>query len=924
MLYFALFSSAYAQEKMTSSTKFSIPITPRITNFDKRDYKGENQNWDITVGNDGKVFFANTLGLLTYDGEDWNLFSTPDILHTIYYRNDTIYAGGNQFMGYFLTHNLKSGFHLIHNIEESIWKIFPIGRQMVFQAFSRFYLASPNGMLGYERLPGNITFSYPIDGKIYYQLVYGDLYSMDADGLKQKVEIPALHQFQVKSILKLQDGGLLLGTLRNGLYEWKNGQLNPINNSLNDALKAGKINKIAVLPNGLFAFGTMKAGLIIATLDGQIKYHLNSTNGLPNNRIHSIEFRDGHLWLGLDDGISVINLDSPATYINDFLEQLGAVYDICQQGDDYYIATNQGVYHGRDIFKSGVPVFELMPKADGQAWKLTELDGQIWCGHNEGTFLISGGKFEQISDVPGGFDFVRSKNQPNIIYQSAYYGIAVYKKQAGKWKYWTTIDQQLKERTRNIVEQPDGSLIVSTFNDHLLQVFPAADYKSAERVVSLKQQFDLPNLSNIRVFKVGQETVVTGKHKAFSIQQDGIEPLDAPLADAHYISKPIKGKMMISRNNQLHLYDLKQQEELPLSNNFSELANHLIYKYEHINTLSDSVFAVAMSSGVAFWNMKMKDHYHQPKNVSFTKVVAENKRNGAQKIIATSGTALPDKYNTIRFTFTAFEYGEQTHYMYQLKGFNKSWQDNGLKNDCEFQNLPYGSYTFLVKEKNADTATAYDFTIHAPWYLRPVAYLLYIALLIGLFLIGYKYHKGRLLVQRKNMLIAERRMINKTRTAHQEKLKALKERQLQEEIKAKNNELSKLLIQDSKKKEIIANLQHQLTELRENKKPLKIRDIEKLDNIIHESFDEKKDWLVFESAFSETHEHFFKRLQAKHPNLTTEDLKLCAYLKVNLTTKELAPIFNITPKSVELKRYRLRKKLSLEKGQSLKDYIVNL
>ena len=66
------------------------------------------------------------------------------------------------------------------------------------------------------------------------------------------------------------------------------------------------------------------------------------------------------------------------------------------------------------------------------------------------------------------------------------------------------------------------------------------------------------------------------------------------------------------------------------------------------------------------------------------------------------------------------------------------------------------------------------------------------------------------------------------------------------------------------------------------------------------------------------------KLETKHPNLTPNDLKLCAYLRLNLSSKEIAPLLNISPRSVEVKRYRLRKKMNLLPKSSLANYILDL
>ena len=94
--------------------------------------------------------------------------------------------------------------------------------------------------------------------------------------------------------------------------------------------------------------------------------------------------------------------------------------------------------------------------------------------------------------------------------------------------------------------------------------------------------------------------------------------------------------------------------------------------------------------------------------------------------------------------------------------------------------------------------------------------------------------------------------------------------------------------------------------------------------IIDHSLEDNSDWIVFQEAFNNADSDFLKKLKRKHPNLTPQDLKLCVYLRLNLSSKEIAPLLNISPRSVEMKRYRLRNKLELEHNASLTDYILEM
>ena len=103
-----------------------------------------------------------------------------------------------------------------------------------------------------------------------------------------------------------------------------------------------------------------------------------------------------------------------------------------------------------------------------------------------------------------------------------------------------------------------------------------------------------------------------------------------------------------------------------------------------------------------------------------------------------------------------------------------------------------------------------------------------------------------------------------------------------------------------------------------------LNDIKSITKLLDKNLNSTDDWRLFEEAFNNADKDFMKNLKSKHPNLTPNDLKLCAYLRLNLSSKEIAPLLNISHRSVEVKRYRLRKKMGLEHESGLTEYILEL
>ncbi|TKG95048.1 PAS domain S-box protein [Puteibacter caeruleilacunae] len=145
-----------------------------------------------------------------------------------------------------------------------------------------------------------------------------------------------------------------------------------------------------------------------------------------------------------------------------------------------------------------------------------------------------------------------------------------------------------------------------------------------------------------------------------------------------------------------------------------------------------------------------------------------------------------------------------------------------------------------------------------------------------------------------------------------------------EDLESKDRELVSSLLIISQKNELIQyihkNLKVILNTTPSHLQP-KIKDIL---SAIEIDFNAQKSWDAFKLHFEKLYPGFFDRISQKFPTLTVKDKKLCAYLRLNLSTKEIAHLMNITPKSAEISRIRLRKKLNLSRETRLSDFISTI
>ena len=281
--------------------------------------------------------------------------------------------------------------------------------------------------------------------------------------------------------------------------------------------------------------------------------------------------------------------------------------------------------------------------------------------------------------------------------------------------------------------------------------------------------------------------------------------------------------------------------------------------------------------------------------------------------------------NSLEISFFAANYIKylKPNYQFQLLGIYPNWSDWSEESTATFENLPFGEYTFKVRakigDKISDNIATYSFKIARPWYFSNLMLVLYaITAILGSILIHtlYRryYHKRQQALIKKN-----KRDMELAKAQNEKEIIKIKNEQLKEEFKSKSNELAASTLSIIKKNELLSKVKEQLISNVEDKNSVK-----PIITIIDKSLNQNDDWELFKEAFNNADRKFLKKLKKAHPNLSPNDIRLCAYLRLNLSSKEIAPLLNISPRSVEIKRYRLRKKMDLSHDDNLVNYILKL
>ena len=147
---------------------------------------------------------------------------------------------------------------------------------------------------------------------------------------------------------------------------------------------------------------------------------------------------------------------------------------------------------------------------------------------------------------------------------------------------------------------------------------------------------------------------------------------------------------------------------------------------------------------------------------------------------------------------------------------------------------------------------------------------------------------------------------------------SIENEKLSQDIDGKNRELAISTMSMIKKNQFLSKIKSDLKEAESSSK------ISSVIKVIDRHLNNQDDWKFFEEAFNNADKDFLKKVKNYHPSLTNNDLRLCAYLRLNLSSKDIAPLLNISLSSVEIKRYRLRKKMNLSRNEGLTEHLLSL
>lgn len=927
-------------------TEYSYRISPFIRNIANSEYKGANQNWSLSQDSDGNIFVANRLGLLEFNGSNWKLYSMESVhpLRSVLAANDgRVYYGHFEDFGYFERDNFGKLKQVsitdstVANEEianENIWSIHKIGQKIYFRSFGKIYIY--DGETVKIKSPGNTLFSmFEHKNKPYVSILPDGLFYIDENDDLQKEPVPDfIDNKRIIGILSLEEEELIITEFA-GIFHKKAGEYTEWNCEASELLTDCQINKCAVINDNTIVIGTIGQGVIIVNIKGEIISILDKINGLQNNTVLALlKDKSDNLWVGLDNGIDYIEMNSPFLYCLDRPGSLGSVYSAILHKERLYIGTNQGLFYtewSNRKFENSIQ-FEKVEEAHGQVWELKIIDDKLICNYNLGVLQIDGNRVKQIGTV-GGFTAIPHPANENIFYQGNYTGILQYNKgYDGNWKVENKIYSSVGGVRFLQVDQFNNLWAGNNFkNAQLLRLNSDGDSIIHFKELGIESGFN--SRWNIGVFMFENRIIFSNYNQYFTYDYitESIKPYDwlnnilGEYETANYMYKTNLNEYWFAKPDRMGRF-FYNGDKLVLTKEIKSYSfrGSAVDDRQNIWKIAENRYVIGLDNGFMIYESSSKKPANRtntsPLKLANATCYNENGQIIDLNILDVRSFEIPFKYRNLVFNY-AIPGNLSESYSIDYKLDNNEWIPNGTTKSVTFNYLRLGTHKLKARavDENLNVLSEITYTVRIlpPWYLKNYSLLAYFLVVTGIVYCIFIFNRIRL----KKQKLAYLKKIKRDNTR---RIIQMKNQYLRTEVQSKSAQLVNYTVLLGKKNEVLINIKELIdkTGIANNNSD---KDSQKeINDIINHNLSDKNDWKIFSAHFDEAHSNFLKKLKKEHAILTPNDLQLCAFLKMNLSSKEIAALLNISHRSVEVKRYRLRKKLSLEHDENLVEHLLKV
>jgi serine phosphatase RsbU (regulator of sigma subunit) len=747
-----------------------------VINYSAEEYKAAAQNWAAVQDHRGIMYFANNAGILEFDGETWRKLEVTNksvVRSLAIDASGKIYVGATDEFGFLeATSNgeyvYKSLTGLLENDDKSfvdIWRIQVTADGVFFQSSHKIFQYKENKIIVHQASTKfHRLFSFngqllvkqkEIGISIFRDNMFQLLLNSEAFGILDIVNIFPVDE--ENGIMITEDKGIMSFKITDKKYL----VLKHFQTDLDHLFKNYKIESAASLSGGRISLSLYSLGVFILSREGKVLQFINREAGLQDIVV-KFQYLDrlNNLWIGLSNGISKIEPNSPITYLNEPVGVNGTIEVILRFNNELYYGGNMGIYYLPIASeKNPLQISSFKQISNNEVWDmhLVNIRGEqsLLVAFENAIYEVTSNHElkEVIACAP--WMIKQSQKYPERVYIALDDGLMAIRKVGNIWVNEGKVED-LEDPIRQLVEDKDGNLWLSTqnFTGVVKLNDPGPGYLSAYKGGFVKFNADngLPEDGFSFAFFENEEPFFGTPKGIFR-------------TDGKILPDTLKWKKFNDYAKGLHRISFKNSQEKWLvaytdfdqyviritgdkweSNTFKKISRNIIHAIYHDE---NGVTWLGGPKGIFRFDPEMASEFSKPVSVSLRKITSgENQLSFLGVFADMDGTVHHDQLewqvpvlsfsnNTIAFEYAAQHYDEKGSnlYSYKLEGFDKGWSAWKSETKSVYTNLPEGDYVFRVKAKNLydseSEETTFQFTILPPWYRTIWAYLGYLLLLGG-------------------------------------------------------------------------------------------------------------------------------------------------------------------------------------------------
>lgn len=935
--------TAYLSPLISHATTF-MPI---ITNYTAGDYNAGLQNWALAQGENGEIYIGNNTGLLYFDGYTWSKYPMPgnQLVRSILIDGERIYVGTYEDFGYFRSNSFgkleyTSLWNQLKDIEthnDEIWNILKVGEDIYFQSFSSWFKYDGQTVTVHYNPDLLPLYFHEAHGQIYVQMINGDFYRLEDDEYKLAIKRKELKSDCIVALIPTAGGKMILCTEWNGLFDYDGITVSTRPTAIDKELKTQQMNRAVMIPSdSTIVLGTIRNGIYAIDNKGKEKWHYDVNNGLYNNSVLRLFCdRDHNIWAALDIGIALIHTGSPYSILipSRDSQPFGMVYGVNVFNDNLYIATNQSAF----LYTANNQTIMPIQGTEGQNWHISTFDSQILLGNNFGTKIITGTTATNIPETETSSTCLRKCviNGQEVLIESSYYNLRVYKKENDKWIFSNSIDG-FWSPIRQFEVDHTGAIWAAHMSLGLYKIELSTDLKKVEKCVYIKSlSEEVNNASLMHVTKIRGRVVLSDNQKTYLF--DDINQRIIPFDQLNSILNNGINMAVFVDDNTYWITDYRGYTLIKYENDNFKIERFVPSTFFGLecNENNNNVYVngdityFCLNNGIGRLDMSFYANSQPKKSRLLIREVTSLSQDylpHSMPVFANNNTN-EKIWGDITFHLSYPNFNSSPlRFCYQITGNGLNIQSESTDPIITYGSLGYDDYRFiaLVKdiEGNIIDSTEYHFNKPLPFYLSIYAWVIYFIFAAVMIYFYSRWHAARML-RRRNREFEKEKMKQEFRMLEQEHIIAQQREQLLEaELQVKSKELASLALDAVVQRKAVESMKEVLLQ-HERKGTINKQDAEGMLKQISGNVNEEEFWDIYHENFDMIHKNFFRNLRKNYPSLTASDLRFCALLRLNLSTKDIAQFTNLTIRGVETARYRIRKKLDIRGNDSIVDFLID-